>query len=73
MHRLVVARRAGILEARAFEHPAKVFERYPAVDLHQGALDDVLELNRVDCPDPLSEGVAPGVRANRPALRGPIT
>src|SRR5687768_2145500 len=50
VNRLVVARRAGVFQARALEHPAKVFEGDPAVDLHQGALDYVLELDRVYCP-----------------------
>jgi hypothetical protein len=39
---------AGVLEAGAFEQSAKVFKRNPSVELKKRALDDVLELDRID-------------------------
>src|SRR5687768_2548489 len=69
VNRLVVARRAGVLEARALEHPAKVFEGDSAVDLHEGALDYVLELDRVDRTRAAErKEVAPGVGGKSAAL-----
>ena len=62
MDGLIVARTAGILEARPFQHSPQVFKRDSAVDLHQGPLDDVLKLGRVDGTRAAeAEQVSPGL------------
>ena len=48
MNGLVVRRAAGILETRPFKETPKVFQGDPAIDLHEGSLDDVLELEGID-------------------------
>ena len=71
MNCLVVRRAAGILESRTFQKTAQVFERDSAVDLNEGPLDDVLQLERVDRSRTAEgEEVAPGVGGEPPPLVG---
>jgi len=48
MNGLVVDRPACVLEAGAFEKAAKIFQSDSTIDLHESALDDMLELQRID-------------------------
>src|SRR5919201_5041646 len=48
VHRSVVAASGRIFQASSFEKPTQIVERNPTVELHQCALDDVLQLHVAD-------------------------
>ena len=71
MNGWVVARSAGVFQARAFEHASKVFERDTAIDLDERPLDDVLELDRVNgTRSAEGEQVSPGFRGEPSPFMG---
>src|SRR5919201_1186104 len=48
VHRSVVAASGRIFQASSFEKPTQIVERNPTVELHQCALDDVLQIHVAD-------------------------
>ena len=69
MHRRVVAASGRIFQASPFEQPPQVVERDSSLELHESALDDVLQLRAVDRARTVQgQQMAPGVGGKSPPL-----
>src|SRR2546423_13181164 len=72
MHRSVVAVAGGVFQPGSLEQPTEVVECYPAVELHERPLDDVLELEAIYGPRAIErEQMPPCFGSKAPPLMRP--